>query len=372
MLNRCRTVDAAKIFSNTVDMSRRSPELENTPAAEAPQVGNLFHPWWPLRNGHVQTLAGTYVFGRWTGRRALPQVTLTLGEVAVDDGDRLVYLDDCPPGWRLGDPVVLLLHGLSGDHNSPYMRRIASKFYRRQIRVVRLDWRGSGAGMKLARYPYHSGRSADLLAAVEALQDRIPDSPLNVVGFSMGGNILLKLLGEVGAAGKGGAGISKAIAVCPPIDLVFTIDSLQSGLASLYDRFFAKACFRDVCRRQQQRPDAVIPDGWFARRPRTLREFDESFTAPVCGFASANDYYIRSGAIRFLSTIAMETLIIATADDPVIPFDQFVKADYPPHVKLHATRHGGHMGFVTARGSGWMDDQILSWILNSRSEPNLK
>lgn len=346
-------------------MSESSPVRETAASLELPVHNHHFLPWWPLRNGHVQTLAGTYLFGRWTSRNALPSATLTLGEVVLDDGDRLVFQDDCPPGWQPGDPVVLLLHGLTGDHASPYMKRIASKFYRRNIRAVRLDWRGSGAGIALARYPYHSGRSADLLATIEVLQRRFPESPLNVVGFSMSGNILLKLLGEFGAAGKGDAGIAKAVAVCPPIDLIFTVDKLRFGLASAYDRYFTKACVRDVCRRKEVRTDAVIPAGWLSLNPRTLREFDETFTAPVCGYASADDYYARSSALQVLPAITVDTLVIAAADDPVIPFEQFLKADYPPTVRLHATRHGGHMGFVTARGSGWMDDQVINWILGN-------
>ena len=145
----------------------------------------LFLPPWMFRNGHVQTLAGTYLFGRGHYRNSLPAATSKLGEVPVNDGDRLVYHDDCPPDWKRGDRVALLLHGLAGSHESPYMCRIAAQLYRRNVRAFRLNWRGCGTGMSLARYPYHSGRSEDLQAAIDAIRSQCPDSPLDVIGFSI-------------------------------------------------------------------------------------------------------------------------------------------------------------------------------------------
>ena len=316
-----------------------------------------FRPSWLFRNGHVQTLAGTYVFGRWPSRTMLPKIISRWGEVPVGDGDRLVYLDECPGEWRSGDRVVLLLHGLSGSHDSPYMRRVAGMLHRRNARTIRLDWRGSGAGIELARYPYHSGRSGDLLATINEIKNRIPNSPINVVGFSMGGNILLKLLGESGDS----SGITRAVSVCPPVDLAYTVQQLQFGLARYYDHYFAKACIRDVRRRQQMRPDAIVPDGWFSRPPRTMREFDESFTAPVCGFASADDYYLQSSARQFLPKIVVPTLIIAAQDDPVVPFGPLESAELSSAIQISAPRHGGHMGFVTSGGPGWLDRQIVDW-----------
>lgn len=323
-----------------------------------------FAPPWLLRNGHVQTLTGTYVFGRWPNEDCRLKLTKVLGEVPVDDGDRLVFHDEYPGSWQPGDPVVLLLHGLAGSHESPYMGRIGRQLCRRNARTIRLDWRGSGAGMALARYPYHSGRSADLLATVTELRRRFPQSPLHVVGFSMGGNILLKLLGELGAASKSDDLITRAVAACPPIDLAFTVDHLQNGLARWYDHYFARICVRDVRRRKEMRPDAIVPDGWFTRAPRTMREFDDTFTAPVCGFTDATDYYAQSSAIQFLPLIKVPTLIIAAQNDPVVPFDPFYRASLSPTVQLRAPRSGGHMGFVTSKGFGWLDRQIASWIID--------
>ncbi len=328
----------------------------------------LFRPPWLLRNAHVQTLTGAYVFGRWRQDPPFPSITTVLGQVLLDDGDRLVYHDDCPSEWKPGDPVVLLLHGLAGSHASRYMIRIGSKFNRLNLRTFRLDWRGSGAGMPFARYPYHSGRSEDLLAAVQSIQRLCPNSAIHVVGFSMGANVALKLLGEVGAASHGTGGITRAVAVCPPIDLSQTIEFIQTGLARQYNNYFARLCVRDVTRRKQLRPDSIVPEGWLARPPREMREFDESFTAPVCGFASAEAYYAHSSAKQYLPVIAVPTLIIAAQDDPLIPFDPFKDAVLSPAVQLLAPKYGGHMGFVTTTGPGWLDCQIIDWVTENSGD----
>jgi len=315
-----------------------------------------------MRNSHVQTLAGAYVFSSFPDRQSVPQLTSSIVEVSLADGDRLVYHDDCPIDWQPGDRIAILLHGLSGSYISPYMIRTARQFVRKNVRAVRVDWRGSGAGMALARYPYHSGRAADLQAVIDNLNSLYPTSPLGVVGYSMGGNILLKMLGESISPITSKQAVTRAVAVCPPIDLTVTIEFLRHGLARWYDHYFAKACIRDVRRRQLVCPEAVIPDGWFQRPPQTLREFDDSFTAPVCGFDSAADYYLKSSAKQFLPGIEQPTLIIAAQDDPVVPFTPYHDAQLSSTTKLLGPRYGGHVGFVTTKGASWLDRHVVDWV----------
>ena len=339
-----------------------------SPAVNPQTIGTgvtreTFLPPWVFRNNHFQTLAGAYVFGRWPVPRRSRVHCSTMGEVLVENDDRLVFYDDCPAGWQPGDRVVVLGHGLSGSHASPYMIRVAHRLCLENARTIRLNWRGSGAGVALARYPYHSGRSDDLRAAILEVGRRCPGSPISVVGFSMGGNITLKMLGESGAGDYALPGVDRAVSVCPPIDLATTIEFLKFGLARWYDAYFAKSCTRDVRYRQRARPDAVIPEGWFDRPPRTMHEFDDTFTAPVCGFASAEDYYQRCSAKQFLPMIKIPTLIIATKDDPVVPYQPFEDAVLSDSTELHASRYGGHMGFVATRGVGWMDQQVVDWSI---------
>jgi predicted alpha/beta-fold hydrolase len=252
---------------------------------------------------------------------------------------------------------------LSGSHASPYMSRIAGLLNQKNVRTFRLDWRGCGAGIALARYPYHSGRSNDVLATIAEIKIRCPGSPMTVIGFSLGGNVALKMLGETQDSSDASclAQVDRAIAVCPPIDLITTVKSLNKGLTQLYDRYFSKALIRDVRNCQRLRPDTVVPDGWYSRLPRTLYEFDDTFTAPVCGFESADDYYTKSSSNQFLASIRIPTLVIAAQDDPVVPFHQFEAADYSSTTQLLAPRHGGHMGFCTPRGLEWLDQHVVAW-----------
>ncbi len=321
----------------------------------------LFLPPWPFRNGHFQTLAGVYANSPRCQSGSSVPVTEVTGIVTLSDGDCLAYHDDCPADWQSGSRVAVLLHGLSGSHASPYIHRIARQLNQRQVRTFRVDWRGCGAGAALARFPYHSGRSDDVRAVLAMIRNRCPESSISVIGFSLGGNVTLKLLGESQPAGNALSAVDRAVAVCPPIDLRVTVESLQRGLARLYDHYFCKACVRGIRQRQQQRPDAVIPAGWLDRPPRTMFEFDDTFTAPVCGFASAVDYYSKSSSIQFLASIKVPTLIIAAQDDPVIPFRQFRVANFGSAARLLDPRHGGHLGFWTPRGSAWLDEQILDW-----------
>lgn len=326
---------------------------------------DLFQPPWIFRNGHIQTLAGLYIYSPLANRPNSTSCASVVTEIPLDDGDRLVYHDDCPATWNSGDRVALLLHGLSGSHASPDMTRIARLLNQKNVRTARLDWRGCGAGVALARYSYHSGRSDDLLATIVDITTRCPGSPVCLIGVSLGGNVLLKLLGENSCAEQGLSAVDRAIAVCPPIDLHSTVTELGRGLTRLYDRYFCKACIRDVRHRQKMRPDAIIPDGWYSRLPQTLHEFDETFTAPVSGFASALDYYTQSSSKQFLASIKVPTLLIAAQDDPIVPFRQFQTADYSPWTKLMAPYHGGHVGFCTPWGLGWLDQRILEWVVQS-------
>ncbi|WP_437230842.1 YheT family hydrolase [Planctomicrobium sp. SH661] len=332
-------------------------------SAESAGGGELFSPPWIYRNGHVQTLAGMYLYSDRARGRGSEGGISTTGQVQLPDGDRLVFQDDAPAGWRTGDRSALLLHGLCGSHASPYMIRIARRLRSQNVRTFRLDWRGCGAGAGLARFPYHSGRSEDVVAMVREIESRCPDSPVSLIGFSLGGNVALKLLGENRESTPPVSMIDRAVAVSPPIDLRFSVLAMQTGWAKVYDRYFCRTCLRDVGLRRKQRPDALLPSDWNSRRPRTLYEFDDAYTAPVCGFSSADDYYSQSNSKQFLHNIGVPTLIIAAHDDPLIPFKQFRDADYSSSTHLVAPRHGGHLGFCTFRGQHWLDRQVTAWAV---------
>ena len=312
------------------------------------------HPF--LRGGHVQTLAGVYLPGaKYPYRAEQRRVTLA-------DGDQLVLHDDCPAGWRPGERTALLIHGLAGCHESPYMQRIAARLVERGVRAFRMDLRGCGAGFGLARLPYHGGRSEDAAAALAAIAEACPGSPTTAIGFSLGGNITLKLLGELGDAPCGG--VDSAIAVCPPIDLQAAIERMALPLNRAYDRHFVRLLLAQLRERQRVLPDAPAPA--FARPPRGLFEFDDRYTARVCGFGSAANYYRLASSAQFAAAIRKPTLVIASRDDPLAPWRPLERLAGRSFVQLELTDRGGHLGFIGRPCDDpdrrWLDWRIVEWV----------
>jgi predicted alpha/beta-fold hydrolase len=315
-----------------------------------------FRPHTLIRGGHAQTVAGVI----WPGLLRPHQAALR--HVRLDDGDVLVLHDDQPAPWRPGDPATLLVHGLAGSHRSPYMVRMADKLNALGCRAFRLDLRGCGAGEGLARFPYHAGRSEDVLAALREVAAFCPGSELSLVGYSLGGNMVLKLLGE--NPGELPATLARAAAVNPAIDLAACAVAMQAPLAKFYDRHLVGLLWKQLARRGQRFPDA--PTCERSRAPRRLLEFDERFTAPVAGFESAQHYYARCSAAQFLPAIKTPTWILTSRDDPLVPAAIFERAAHSPAVDIHIAAGGGHLGYIARPGHDpdrrWMDWRVLEWL----------
>jgi predicted alpha/beta-fold hydrolase len=315
-----------------------------------------FKPHPLLRNPHAQTLAGAYLpSGRYVERAAKLRVPLP-------DGDTVVLHDDRPTNWRSGDRVALLVHGLAGCHQSSYMLRAAQKLVRRGVRTFRMDHRGCGAGEGLASLPYHGGRSDDVRAALQLLQTLCLGSPVAVVGFSLSGNIVLKLIGESPSTVP--INVEKVLAVCPALDLGLCAHSLSGRWQKFYERYFVSSLCRQVHVNRRLRPD--VPALNAGRRLKTLIEFDDLYTGPVCGFGTAENYYATNSARRHVANIRLPTLILIAEDDPLIPAASFDALQPPDNVLLHRTTHGGHLGYVGKPGvdgdSRWMDWRIVDWV----------
>jgi uncharacterized protein len=311
------------------------------------------HPF--VRGGHAQTLVGNFLPGRRVPYRAVRH------SVRLDDGDTIVLHDDVPVGWRAGGPAALLVHGLAGSHLSPYMVRVAARLADAGVRPFRMDLRGCGAGAGLARLPYHAGRSADVLAALVHIGRLCPGAPLRLIGFSLGGNIVLKLLGETPRELPGR--LDRAVAVNPCIDLAACVAALERPVLAIYDRHFLRLLYRQVVR--AARPNGGAGFRW-PRRPRCIRDFDDLYTAPVSGFGTADDYYARCSAARFIGGIRVPTLVIASRDDPLVPVRSFEELMPPSAVRLHLADSGGHLGYIARPGIDpdrrWMDWRVLEWI----------
>ncbi|MCA9224575.1 MAG: alpha/beta fold hydrolase, partial [Planctomycetales bacterium] len=292
------------------------------------------HAW--MRGPHMQTILPSF----WS-RAANSNSATQRHQLLLSDGDTLVLHDDCPANWRQGQRAALLGHGLGGSHASPYMQRLAAKLTRVGIRAFRLDLRGHGLGYSLAQQPGHAGRSEDARAAVLEIAKRCPDSPVTVVGVSMGGNIVLKMLGESGEVAVGQ--VDSAVAVAPPIALADCCRSMMQRESRIYSRAFTKALVRQVKARRRFIPR--LNDIPLTPFPSSLWEFDDRFTAPLAGFRNADEYYERSSSSPLLARITVPTLVLAAADDPIVPVSIFDQTRYSPTTKLMITEHGGHVGY---------------------------
>jgi len=321
-----------------------------------------FQPLWWLRGGHAQTLAAAYWPQRLPDYQALPR------RVELDDGDVVIVHDDCPVGWKPGGITALVMHGLSGCHLSPLMVRLAAKLTARGVRVFRLDLRGCGAGVGLARRPYHAGRSDDVAKAVEAIGAWCEASPLVVIGVSLSGNILLKFLGE--APERVPSFVMRAVAVNPPIDLARSIATLSGPVNRWYDRHFVTALHRQLDEHSRRMPDAPMPT--VRLQTRCLYDFDDWYTAPVSGFANAATYYKQCSAAQFVSRIRVPTVVLTAQDDPMIPVEMFGAATWSEVVHIAIAAGGGHVGYVARRGVDpdvhWIDWRIVDFVTEA-AEP---
>jgi len=316
-----------------------------------------FRPHPLLRGGHRQTLIG------WLLSGSTRKPAVARHEVELDDGDVILLHDDCPDDWQPGDRTVLMMHGMGGSHESPYMVRCAAKLNRLGVRTFRMDQRCCGAGLELARLPYHAGRSDDAAAALETIARLCPDSPTTMLGYSLGGNITLKLLGECGSRGPGN--LDRGLAVCPPVNIEACTASIERPAMSAYRRYFVGLLLDHFEQHRRALPDAH--DIEFQTRPKNIREFDDVYTAKICGFGTAENYYQSAGAARFVSGIRLPTLILTADDDPLIPVQQFYDLDLSATTELVVTHTGGHLGFISDGGADpdyrWMDWRLVEWIL---------
>ena len=318
-----------------------------------------FRPAFGLRNPHSQTIFGTL-------RPARPRITGTVQrKLRFADGDFVVLHDNQPPGWSRGDHVVLLMHGLTGSHNSGYMVRTAAKLMPRNVRVFRMDHRGCGAGRLLARRPYHAGRVRDLEAAIRMIERLCPGSPVSVAGFSLSANLLLRFLGDEPDSLP--ISLFRAVAVCPPIDLQHCVEFLgRTAIGQRYDWYFARQLVSQLAGTPQWRDD--LPLAHARRPPRRLIDFDELYTAPASGFKSAEHYYVAASAKPYIPNIRVHTAILVAEDDPMVSSEPWNDVELPPNITLCMTPTGGHLGFIGRNNADadnrWMDWRVVDWLLN--------
>jgi len=318
----------------------------------------LFSPHRCLHNRHLMTVVPHY----WPRGNSLSGVPEVGRLFFIQPDTQLLGLCHWQPSRALV-PTLILVHGLEGCSESHYMRGIAAKAYRAGLNVIRLNQRSCGGTEHLTPTLYNSGLSGDYRAVVRELAANDQLSRIWLVGYSMGGNLLLKAAGEMGGDGGTLAGV---IAVCPNIDPARCVEALEQPHNWIYHRHFLTRL-----KARLRRKADLLPGKWdLTGLDRIVRitEFDDRYTAPDGGYRNAADYYDRAGARHVLDGINVPALIITAQDDPFIPYSIFeleaIKRN--PRIRFVAPRYGGHCGFLQKRTKGedlfWAENRIIDAV----------
>ena len=321
-----------------------------------------FTPATLLRNQHLMTI----VPGYWPRRALLDGIPIESRLFTTDPKTQLLGFCHWQTN-RTGCQTLLLVHGLEGSSESHYMKGIAAKAYRAGINVIRLNQRTCGGTEQLTPTLYNSGLSQDYRAIVQELASLDRLTRIWLVGYSMGGNLILKAAGELGSSE---AALAGAIAVCPNIDPTQCAKALEEPRNWLYHYHFLTKL-----KARMKRKAALFPWRWDLTeldRIHLISQFDDRYTASDGGYASGPDYYDRAGSRHVLDKIAVPTTIVTAQDDPFIPYSMFSLAAIKrnPLIRLTSPHYGGHCGFIQRTQSNedrfWVESRIVESIRTDR------
>jgi predicted alpha/beta-fold hydrolase len=313
-----------------------------------------FEPFPLIENSLAQTVIGSYfnfqvVHGSITEFVQLPDRDLIAMEVAT------------PKGWKEEDLTVVFLHGLCGSHKSAYLIRMTKRVLKQGYRSIRVNMRGCGSGRGHAKKFYHCGSSDDIFHVISHIKNKHPNSPIILIGFSLGGHIVLKMTGELGERAK--QYVEQVYAVSPPIKLVSSMRLMCHPNNRLFANYFVKLLIDNVKFLQKRFPE--IEQFQFPEN-MTLLDFDEMFVAPRVGYSSAFEYYRHCSSLHLIPKITVPCKILFAIDDPIIDPHDIEEIELPSNVEIFKTDRGGHLGFLGMPGKTygfrWMDSLLMSWI----------
>lgn len=315
-----------------------------------------------LRSGHLQTLAVGFRWGE------LPPYNARSRVIPTRDGEALVVHEELGSPLAAEAPLIILIHGLGGDHTSSYLQRLAPRLRAAGNMVWRIDLRGCGMGAEHASRPAHAGISEDIACVVAHANQTFPSRPIRIIGFSLSGNILLKFLGELATNQLpypvDGASLQKCLAVAPPVNLRACADNIDRFSRRIYTQFYLDTLTQQVQKMRSRWPRwARLPD---SPAIKTIRQFDARYTAPLNGFASTDDYYSRSSASNLSAHIRTPTTVLIDKHDPIVPYASFSDVEFNQETtSVITTERGGHMGYfgVDAEGKNirWMEYFVLEF-----------
>jgi uncharacterized protein len=339
-------------------------EETETSTSHAPD----FQPRRFLKNGHLQTIAGNYL----ARTNDLPAPEAQLVEVSPATANQIASQVLCHCHWqpeevRAARPTAIIVHGLEGSSDSQYVVGNANKLWRAGCNVVRMNMRNCGGTEALSPTLYHSGLSNDVLAVMNFFVARYGLRSMSLIGYSMGGNLVLKLAGELSTTAP--ATLRSVIGVSPAVDLQPSADALHLPQNRLYELKFLHNLLRRF-----RRKAVLFPRAYDRNRAigiRSLREFDDRITALYSGFTGADDYYNRAAAARVLDRIAVPTLALHALDDPFVRLsdESCDKIRANPNITLIESNHGGHCAFLaqpdlTSGYDGyWAEHTLLRFLL---------
>jgi predicted alpha/beta-fold hydrolase len=346
------------------------PQPAAAQSASTPNWSPAFRPRRFLRNGHLQTIMGNYL------RRAnrLPPAVAQLVEVAPARDGQIASQVLChchfqPEEVRASRPTAIIVHGLEGSSDSQYVIGNGNKLWEAGANIIRMNMRNCGGTEKLTPTLYHSGFSGDVEAVVRHFIAQEGLRSVAIVGYSMGGNLVLKLAGDLGEEAP--SELKSVIAVSPALDLGPSADALHEPINRVYEMKFLYALLKRYRYKATLFPGLYDPKK--AEGIRSLREFDDRVTAFYSDFASASDYYHRAAAARVVDRIQVPTLILHALDDPFIRLTAESRSRIlgNPNVTYIETQNGGHCAFLAdpdaaANDDGyWAESTLLRFLLEN-------
>ncbi len=324
-----------------------------------PSYNGVLRPFVPFfRNPHLLTIAGNY----WHRELDEQRFPVNARLYATEPGVQVLVHSQ----MAAGEPVahLILVHGLEGSSAAGYARSLAQAALEAGCATHRFNMRSCGGTERLSgRTLYHSGQTSDLLSVVRQLPRA---APIFLAGFSLGGNVVLKLAGELGDSASDL--IAGVMAISTPIDLAACVRQLDKASNIIYARRFVTRLKERIRAKERLTPGLFDLSG--LDQVENIYDFDDRFTAQAFGFGSAANYYATQSSNQFLDRIRVPTLLVQAKDDPLIPFTVY---DHPafstnPHLRLLAVEHGGHLGFISkTRPRFWLDQVLVNWVLEARN-----
>lgn len=317
-----------------------------------------FRPHQFFSGGHAQTLAAY----AWPRRSKLRPQTSEERLFEVSSDTKVLAHCHWQPD-RTNRPTIVIWHGIEGSSSSVYMLAIARKGFEKGFNVIRMNLRNCGDTEHLTPTLYHGGLSEDLREVVGQLIEGDRLKRLALVGYSLGGNMVLKLAGEYGD--RFPAEVRGVVAVSPSVDLGESAKTIEMRSNWIYHRDFMRRLRNRIRRKQRLYPE--LYDITPLRKVRTLREFDNYYTSIAHGFSDADDYYYRASSIRVIDQITIPTFIIHAEDDPFIPYAPLRHPTFAdnPNILLHSTERGGHIAFISDDADGedrfWAENRVLDF-----------